>query len=98
MEINPNRPIKAASSQPCYQMPITLCITRLTHVITSQQQAPRKRGFPPVLIKVIILLLRPTAAIAMVIKNLLNVFTGAKKDGATPKFDKTAVIMEAAIK
>lgn len=63
-----------------------------------QQQAPRRIGFPPDLISFIILLLRPIAAIAMMIKNLLSSFKGENTAADIPKFMATVVMTDASIK
>lgn len=60
-----------------------------------QQHAPRKIGLPPFLISFTMLLPRPMAAIAMMIKNLLSSFNGAKKDAGAPKRRAMVVITEA---
>ena len=64
----------------------------------SQQQAPIKSGFPPVLTNVIISLLSPTAAIAITIRNLLSVFNGVNTDALIPNLSAIVVISDAAIK
>ena len=51
----------------------------------AQQQAPSRRGFPPVSISLTMLLPRPMEAIAMMMKNLLSSFSGAKKEAEIPK-------------
>ena len=71
---------------------------RLTPVMPTQQQKPMNSGLPPVLISFTMLLLRPMAAMARTMKNLLSVFTGAKKEAGTPKLPATVVIRDAAMK
>lgn len=61
-----------------YHIPITCCIKRLTTVIPIQQQPPSKIGFPPDLISLIMLLFKPIAAMAIIIKNLLSSLSGLK--------------------
>ena len=58
-------------------MPSTCCIPKLTSEIPSQQQNPVKIGFPPVLTSLTIFVLRPIAAIAMTIRNLLSSLSGS---------------------
>lgn len=60
-----------------YHIPSTCCIPRLTSVIPTQQQNPVKIGFPPVFTNFTIFVFRPMAAIAMTMRNLLNVFSGS---------------------
>ena len=79
-----------------YHIPSIFCITRLTHVIPAQQQAPMKIGFPPVFISFTTLVFSPIAPIAMTMKNLLSVFRGLKIPAGTPKYTATVVITEAA--
>ena len=71
---------------------------RLTRVITVQQHAPSKMGFPPDLMSFTILLFSPIAAIAIIMQNLLNSLSGVKTSPETPKFNATVVISEAIIK
>ena len=73
-------------------------MSRLTHVIATQQQNPRIIGFPPVLISLTIFVLRPMAAIARIIKNLLSSFIGEKTEAFTPSDKAIVVIIEANIK
>ena len=56
-----------------YQMPMIDCIKRLTPVMPTQQQKPKIKGLPAVLISFTILVFSPMAAIASTIKNLLRV-------------------------
>lgn len=63
-----------------------------------QQTAPRIIGFPPVLISFIMLLLRPMAAIAMIIKNFERFFTGSNTERGTPAPAATVVITAAIMK
>lgn len=81
-----------------YHMPMKCCTARLVKVIPSQQQAPMKSGLPPVLISFTISVLRPMAAIAMTIKNLLKSFKGENTDESTPAAVAIVVISDAAIK
>ena len=74
------------------------CNTKLTAVIPIQQQKPRRRGLPPVLISLIISVLRPIAPMDRTIKNLLNSFIGLKTVSAIPIFTATVVITEARMK
>lgn len=71
---------------------------RLTAVMPIQQTAPSKSGLPPVFISLMILLFRPIALIAMIIRNLLNSFIGLKNELSTPKLTAIVVIIEAIIK
>ena len=57
-------------------MPKRCCISKLTAAIPTQQHNPMKMGFPPVLTNLTISVLRPIAAIAMMMKNLLSSFKG----------------------
>ena len=67
-------------------------------MIATQQQNPRIIGFPPVLISLTIFVLRPMAAIARIIKNLLSSFIGEKTEAFTPSDKAIVVIIEANIK
>ena len=67
-------------------------------MIPIQQIAPSKMGLPPVFISLIILLFRPMALIAIIIRNLLNSFTGLKNALSTPRLTAIVVIIEAIIK
>ena len=71
---------------------------RLVIVIPAQQHAPRRIGLPPVLISLTMLLLRPIAAIAMMMQNLLSSLSGAKIPAGTPELRATVVITEARMK
>ena len=73
-------------------------MARLTTVIPTQQDAPRRIGFPPDLISFTTLLFNPIAAIAMMIKNLDNSFSGAKTSALTPKLIHTVVMIAAMMK
>ena len=64
----------------------------------AQQQAPIKSGLPPVLTSLTISVLRPIAAIAMTMKNLLSSLSGANTAVSTPAAATAVVISEAAIK
>ena len=70
----------------------------LTTVIAHQQQAPRIKGFPPVFTSFTILLFNPIAAIAITMKNLLRVLSGANKSVLTPKFTAIVVMIDARTK
>ena len=74
----PNRPFeKTMVGRSAYQMPKTVCMPRLTAAMATQQQKPVKIGFPPVLTSCTMLVFIPTAAMAMMIKNLLSSLKGA---------------------
>ena len=70
----------------------------LTTVIAAQQQAPRIKGFPPVFTSFTMLLLSPIAAIAITMKNLLRVLSGAKKSALMPRFTAIVVTTDARTK
>ena len=71
----------------------------LTAVMPSQQQKPRISGLPPVFTSFTMFVLKPIAAIAQIMKNLLNSFTGLKIAAFTPKTEvATVVISEASTK
>ena len=53
-----------------YHKPIICCVTRLTAVIEIQQAAPKARAEPPDFNNFTILVLRPIATMAIVIKYL----------------------------
>jgi hypothetical protein len=55
-------------------------------------------GFPPPFTSFTMSVFIPIAAIARMIKNLLNSLKGANMEEETPKFIATVVIMEARIK
>ena len=74
------------------------CIARLTTVIPTQQEAPRRIGFPPDLTSFTTLLFRPIAAIAMIMKNLDSSFSGANTSALTPRLMHTVVMTAAMIK
>ena len=59
-----------------YQIPRICCMNRLTPEMPSQQQSPIKIGLPPVFTNFTRLVLRPIAAIAIMIRNLLNSLIG----------------------
>lgn len=75
-----------------------LCIPRLTRLMPIQQEKPINRGFPPVLISFTMSVLRPMAAMAIIIKNLLKVLAGAKNSSARPKCDAMVVMTDARMK
>ena len=64
----------------------------------TQQHRPTKMGFVPLLTSLMILVLRPMAAIAMTIKNLLSVLKGVNTLPGTPAAVQTVVITEASTK
>ena len=74
------------------------CIARLTTVIPTQQEAPRRIGFPPDLTSFTTLLFRPIAAIAMIMKNLDSSFNGANTSAFTPRLIQIVVIIDAITK
>ena len=57
----------------------------------TQQQAPKARGAPPVLMSLTISVFSPMAAMASTMKNLLSVLMGEKTLASTPKWTATAV-------
>lgn len=59
-----------------YHMPIKCWKRRLTPVIPIQQLSPKRIGFPPVCMSFTMLVCIPIAAIAIIMKNLLNSFNG----------------------
>ena len=63
----------------------------------TQQQAPRKIGFPPSFTSFTTLLPRPMADIANTMKNLLNSFKGTKTEAGTLSCSAIVVITEATI-
>ena len=67
-------------------------------MMPTQQAPPMRIGFPPVRISLTILLLRPMAAIAMMMKNLLSSLSGVNTDAETPALIATVVMTEAAMK
>lgn len=79
-------------------MPITCCISRLTAVMPAQHTAPKAIGLPPDFTSSTRLLFRPMAAMAMVMKNLLSSFSGAKTSAETPAIPARVVITEAITK
>ena len=68
-----------------YHIPSICCINRLTAEIPTQQQKPIRIGLPPDLMSLTMLVLRPIAAIAITIKNLLTVLNGEKKASGNAK-------------
>ena len=64
----------------------------------TQQQKPIRIGFPPDFTSLMILVLRPIAAIAITIKNLLIVLKGENALSGTPNDVAIVVISEAAMK
>ena len=81
-----------------YIKPIKCCMTMLTNVIAHQQQTPRIKGFPPVFTSFTMLLLSPIAAIAITMKNLLRVLSGAKNSALMPRFTAIVVTTDARTK
>ena len=81
-----------------HQIPRICCITRLTPDIPTQQQKPINIGFAPDFISLTILVFKPIAAIAIMIKNLLSSLSGEKKLFGTPRDTETVVITEARTK
>lgn len=81
-----------------YHIPSTCCIRRLVPVMPIQQQKPRNKGLPPVLINLIIFVFKPIALMARTMKNLLKVFNGVNTSADTPKCKAVVVITEARIK
>lgn len=81
-----------------YHIPSICCINRLTAEIPTQQQKPIRIGLPPDLMSLTMLVLRPIAAIAITIKNLLTVLNGEKKASETPNDVATVVMSDAAMK
>ena len=73
--------------------PSICCMTKLTIEIETQQQKPRKRGFPPVLTSSTIFVFSPMAAIAIMMKNFERVFIGLKKDASKPNTDVMIVVI-----
>ena len=79
-----------------HQMPSSLCMSRDISVIPTQQQNPIKIGLPPFFTSFTISVCRPTAPIAIMIKNLLSSFKGRKISGdICNTFVETVVMTEA---
>lgn len=76
---------------------IKFCSIKLTTVIAIQQVAPSNIGFPPFLIILMILLFKPIAAIAIIMKNLLSSFKGINKSGLTPNLILIVVIIDGSV-
>lgn len=76
-------------------MPMAACMARLTAAMDTQQINPMKIGFAPVFTREMISVLRPIAAIAMTIKNLLRSFNGLVMEAGRAK---TVVMMDASTK
>ena len=57
---------------------------RLTAVIPAQQQNPKVRGLPPVFMSLTMSVLRPMAAMARTMKNLLSSLRGENTDISIP--------------
>ena len=66
--------------------------------MATQQQKPIRIGFPPVRTSFTILVFRPIAAIAMIMKNLESSLKGEKTEASTPRETDTVVITEASTK
>ena len=81
-----------------HHIPSMCCMIRLTAVIPAQQQNPKVRGLPPVFMSLTMSVLRPMAAMARTMKNLLSSLRGENTDISIPADTHTVVIMEAAIK
>lgn len=79
----------------CYQIPSRCCIKRLTTEMPPQQQKPSRMGLAPVRISLMMLVFRPMAAIAMIIRNLLKFLRGSV---TAPGRLKTVVTTEASTK
>ena len=60
---------------------------RLVPVMPTQQQAPKARGAPPVLMSLTISVFSPMAAMASTMKNLLSVLMGERR-WHPPKVDR----------
>ena len=71
---------------------------RLTTAMPIQQHMPTKIGLPPLFTSLTILVLRPMAAIAITMKNLLRVFNGINTSFGMPADTHMVVMMEAATK
>ena len=67
-------------------------------VIPTQQEAPRRSGFPPDFINFITLLFRPMAAMAIMMKNLDSSFSGANTSALIPILIHAVVIIAAMMK
>ncbi len=67
-------------------------------MIPAQQEAPSRRGLAPDLTSLTMLELRPIAAMAMTIMNLLNSFKGRKTLAFTPLARAKVVIKDARTK
>ena len=78
-----------------YQMFSICCINRLIKVIPHQQLKPKRIGLPPFFTSFTISVFSPIAAIARIMKNLLNSFTGSKKAVLTPRLTETVVMSDA---
>lgn len=78
-----------------YHMLSSCCIKRLTKAIPIQQHSPMNMGFPPVLINLTMLVFRPIAPMAIIMKNLLKSFKGVVTDEGS---DNTVVNTEASTK
>ena len=70
--------------QTFYHICITCCIPRLTIVIPSQHDIPRRIGRPPLFINFTMSVLNPIAAIAIIIKNLDKSLSGTNTSAGTP--------------
>ena len=78
-----------------YQRFSKCCSSRLTSVIPVQQPRPKPKGLLLVVTSFTILVFKPTAAIAITMKNLLSHLSGAKASAATPTLIASVVISEA---
>ena len=81
-----------------YQIFMIYCIIRLTTVMPIQQDAPSRIGLPPDFTILTTLLFKPIAAIAIMMKNLDNSFSGANTSALTPRLLHIVVIIAAMIK
>ena len=81
-----------------YQMPSTCCISRLMPAMPTQQQKPMMSGLPPVLTSLTMFVFRPTAHMAITIRNLLSVLSGLNTLADTPALTQMVVTTEASRK
>lgn len=78
--------------RPLHMIPIAYCISRLTTVIAAQQPKPSAMGFPPFFTSLTMSVFSPMAVMAMTMKNLLSVLSGANTDALTPRVVQIVVI------
>ena len=81
-----------------YQIPSTCCMSRLMEAMPTQQQKPRARGLPPVLMSFTMFVFKPTAHMARTMKNLLSSLMGAKTEAGIPAPMAMVVMTEAPMK